>query len=171
MVHRRRRGTAIVDSSHGVLVVSENGKLFSLPGGGASRRESREEAAKRELREETGLVAEKCTFLFRFVGRIHKDYKGGYYRDYHKVFLVTTNGTPAPCREIRHIAYFDGSNVKVSPTSRRIIEKYGQLKASKLRHLPLRCSYCGAKLNVTNPFILIKCDYCGSAYHEGTHGK
>jgi 8-oxo-dGTP diphosphatase len=168
MVHRRRRGTAIVDSSNGILVVSENGTLFSLPGGGASHRESREEAAKRELREETGLVAETCTFLFRFTGRVHKDYKGGYYRDYHKIFLVTTNGTAAPRREIRKIEYFDGSNVKVSPTSRKIIEKYNQLKTSKLKLFPLRCSYCGAILDVTNPFGLIKCDYCGTTYHERT---
>jgi hypothetical protein len=35
MVHRRRRGTAIVETPKGILVASERRKIFLLPGGGA----------------------------------------------------------------------------------------------------------------------------------------
>ncbi|MGD0646170.1 MAG: NUDIX domain-containing protein [Candidatus Bathyarchaeia archaeon] len=124
MVHRRRRGTAVVDTPEGILVVSENGRLFLLPGGGANPGESRRRAAIRELKEETGLIAIKCTFLFSFKGRIHKDFRGGYFFDEHKVFLTKADGVAKPRNEIRHVAYFNGSNVKVAAGSRKIIEKY-----------------------------------------------
>ena len=52
-MHKRRRGTAIVDTPKGIVVVSVGGRTYYLPGGGARRGESRESAAIRELREET----------------------------------------------------------------------------------------------------------------------
>jgi len=53
---KRRRGTAIVDTSRGILVVSHGNRTFYLPGGGAEKGESQKNAAIRELKEETGLV-------------------------------------------------------------------------------------------------------------------
>jgi 8-oxo-dGTP pyrophosphatase MutT (NUDIX family) len=124
MAHSRRRGTAIVETPDGILVVSESGKLFLLPGGGARPNESRRRAAIRELDEETGLKTIKCTFLFSFKGRIHKDFRGGHFFDEHKVFLIKAHGVAKPRNEIKHVAYFNGSNVKVAAGSRKIIEKY-----------------------------------------------
>jgi hypothetical protein len=41
VVHLRGRGTAIVDSPGGILVVSESVNAYSLPGGNARKGESR----------------------------------------------------------------------------------------------------------------------------------
>ncbi|MDE1869051.1 MAG: NUDIX hydrolase [Candidatus Micrarchaeota archaeon] len=125
MVYRRRRGAAIVETSSGILVVSGRRKLFILPGGGANRGESRRKAAMRELHEETGLTAISSHFLFKYVGAVHKNYKGGHFRDYNKVFLVKTKGIPRPRHEVKHIAYYRiGSRLNISKTTREIIEKY-----------------------------------------------
>src|SRR5579862_9780637 len=62
----RRRGTAIVDTDRGILLVSDRGRLYLLPGGGAKKDESRMDAAQRGLKEETGLTAKSCRFLFSF---------------------------------------------------------------------------------------------------------
>ncbi|MBI2938455.1 MAG: NUDIX domain-containing protein [Thaumarchaeota archaeon] len=112
----------------GVLVANEGGRTFLLPGGGARHRESREDAARRELKEETDLDTIESVFLFEYRGRIHKDSRGGFFRDSHKVFCMTTTGVPRPRNEIRYIAYYDGSNVNVSHATKRIIEKYLRLR-------------------------------------------
>lgn len=166
MAHRRRRGTAIVDTPEGILVASENGKLFLLPGGGAGPHESRKGAAIRELKEETGLEALNCTYLFSHKGRIHKDLKGGHFWGGHKVFLIKAKGVAEPRREIKQIAYFNGSNVRLSTTTRRIIDRYNDWKNSVTNYAPIRCTHCGAGLNIPNPLGLIKCEYCGTTYHE-----
>jgi len=66
MAFKRRRGTAIVETSKGILVVSHNNRTFYLPGGGAEKGESRKEAAIRELKEETNLQTLSCSFLFEY---------------------------------------------------------------------------------------------------------
>jgi DNA-directed RNA polymerase subunit RPC12/RpoP len=168
MVYRRRRGTAIVDTPNGILVTSQ-GRTYLLPGGGARSHESRRSAAIRELREETGLEAIDCCYLFEYRGKIHKDSKGGLFRDAHKVFLVKSNGVAEPKREIKRLAYFTGargSNVNVSYTTRRIIEKYYEIKNSKPEYVQLKCLHCGAALNVIGLSASIKCEYCGTVYHR-----
>ncbi|MCW4010379.1 MAG: NUDIX domain-containing protein [Candidatus Bathyarchaeota archaeon] len=111
---RRRRGTAIVPTSEGILVVSRNNRTFYLPGGGAESGESRRDAAIRELREETGLRTVGCRYLFEYPT---------FFND-HKVFLINTAGVAEPANEIKYIDYFDGSNLKVSNTTWEIIELY-----------------------------------------------
>ena len=124
MVYTRRRGTAIVDTAKGILVVSLDGSNFTLPGGGAHRDESRREAAIRELMEETRMKAVSLTPLFEFLGGAHKGPRGGTFRNAHKVFLVTATGTPEPGQEVKRVAYYDGSGPSLTPSAEKIIAKY-----------------------------------------------
>jgi 8-oxo-dGTP diphosphatase len=114
VIDRRRRGTAIVETPEGILVVSRDNRTFFLPGGGAESGESRRDAAVRELKEETGLQAVDCNFLFEYPS----------FTNDHKVFLMATAGVAEPENEIKYIDYFDGSNLKVSNTTWEIIELY-----------------------------------------------
>ncbi|WP_363318505.1 NUDIX domain-containing protein [Methanoregula sp.] len=107
----RRRGTAIVDTSKGILVVRQGIAPFLLPGGGTKNNESRIEAAIRELREETGLIAYEVKYLFTF----HQS----------KVFLIQAEGIPKPRHEISQIGYYSlGSSLPVSHNTKKIIEMY-----------------------------------------------
>ena len=63
---KRRRGTAIVDTLRGILVVSHDNRTFYLPGGGAEKGESQKTAAIREIKEETSLETVACKFLFKY---------------------------------------------------------------------------------------------------------
>jgi len=130
MVYRRRRGTAIVETPNGILVVSLDGSNFTLPGGGAHRDESRREAAIRELMEETRMKAVSLTPLFEFLGGVHKGPRGGTFRNAHKVFLVAATGTPEPGQEVKRVAYFDGSGPSLTPSAEEIIEKYRSAKST-----------------------------------------
>jgi 8-oxo-dGTP diphosphatase len=158
LVYNRRRGTALVESPEGFITVSENGKLFLLPGGGARKGESRESAAKRELYEETGLESIQSAYLFPFKGRVHKSYNGkGHFRDLHKVFLIKTSGPVKPRGEIKYIAYCKGSEPNLASSAKKIIEKYQSLK---MKVAELTCKRCGAPLKFTDSPSLIKCEYC-----------
>ncbi len=130
-VRARRRGTAIVETSEGILVVSMDGRRFITPGGGARRHESTQDAAIRELEEETGLKAVTIDYLFEFTGVIHKGPRGGLFRNAHKVFLVTATGVPEPRREVKHVAYYNDSGPRLSYSARRIIDQYASLKKKR----------------------------------------
>ena len=127
---RRRRGTAIVETEHGILVTAGRGGVFILPGGGANKHESRTEAAMRELREETGLHPHHAKYLFRHVGRVNKSHGHGYFQDHHTVCLVKAHGRPRPQHEIRYVAFYrPGSGVRISGVTREIIERYYSYKS------------------------------------------
>jgi 8-oxo-dGTP pyrophosphatase MutT (NUDIX family) len=133
MTYKRRHGAAIVDTEEGILVVSGRSKLFILPGGGARKGESREKAAIRELKEETGLVADNCVFLFEHVGSKHKSYEGGYFRNYSKVFLIKARGKAKPRHETKHVAYYKPeSNIEISYNTKLMLDKYLNWK----KHFP-----------------------------------
>jgi 8-oxo-dGTP diphosphatase len=134
MTYKRRRGAAIVETEEGILVVSGRSKLFILPGGGARKGESREKAAIRELKEETGLVAYYSEFLFEHMGSKHKAYQDGYFRNYSKVFLIKATGKAKPMHETRYVAYYKPeSNIKISYNTKLMIDKYIDWKNSR-RH-------------------------------------
>lgn len=125
MLHKRRKGLAIVDSKRGILVVSPDKKTFILPGGGAGFFERRKRAAVRELREETGLKAIEVKYLFTDIGPDWKNHRGKMVRDYCKVFLVKAEGVPKPKHEMKRIAFWkSGSRINLGDYSRKLIERY-----------------------------------------------
>ena len=121
LASKRRRGTAIVDTSRGILVVSHDDRTFYLPGGGAEKGESQKTAAIRELKEETSLETVACRFLFEYESLT----------DNHEVFLIETSGIAKPSSEIKYIGYFNGSNLKVSNATWEILQLYRAAKVSK----------------------------------------
>ena len=124
-IKRRRRGTAIVESEKGILVTAGRSKVFLLPGGGANKHESRTHAAMRELGEETGLRPYHVKYLFHHIGRAHKSYGHGYFRDHHTVCEIKARGMPSPQHEIKYIEFYRlGSAVRISGVTREIIERY-----------------------------------------------
>jgi len=63
MALKRRRGTTIIDTPKGILVVSHNNKTFGLPGGGVEVGESKKQATIRELKVEPTLEASILNFF------------------------------------------------------------------------------------------------------------
>jgi len=124
----RRRGTAIIDTPEGILVVSGRRKLFILPGGGAEHEETREKATMREIEEETGLKVISSEYLFT-----HHDPKDRKIRNLHKVFLVKVKGrSKADGHEVKYIAYWKpDSDLNISNTTKLLIKKYYETKANK----------------------------------------
>src|ERR1035441_2000856 len=62
----RRRGTALIDTPRGILLVAGKRRRFLLPGGGALKGETRRDAVNRELREEIGLGVKTSSYLFSY---------------------------------------------------------------------------------------------------------
>ncbi|MEV0887414.1 NUDIX domain-containing protein [Streptomyces microflavus] len=87
---RVRAGAILIRDGHLLLIrfqaPDEDGPYYEIPGGGVEAGETPEEAAVRELREETG--------LFGSVGReVARVWKGGRYEHY---FLMTAEGRIGP---------------------------------------------------------------------------
>jgi 8-oxo-dGTP diphosphatase len=124
-VRRRRRGTAIVETERGIVVVAERNGIFLLPGGGAEKHETRTDAAMRDLVEEIGLQPYSVKFLFHHVGRVHKSHGHGYFRDHHTVCLVKARGIARPRHEIEYVEYYKpGSRIRISGVTQEIIDRY-----------------------------------------------
>jgi 8-oxo-dGTP diphosphatase len=117
----RRRGTAIVDTVRGILLVSNSNRLYILPGGGAKKGEDRMDAALRELKSETGLEPKSSKYLFSFDEPEDKKL-----RNLHKVYLVdVANDVPEASNGKRHVEYWhEGSKLKLGNSSRLIIDRY-----------------------------------------------
>lgn len=122
---KRRKGVAIVDTSKGILIVAGRNKKFTLPGGGANKRESRKRATIRELYEETNLKTKSIKYLFRYVGKKWHTFNGKLLRNHTKVFLVKTEGFPKPRSEIKYISYWKpNSKLNISSGTKVVIERY-----------------------------------------------
>ena len=123
-VFKRRRGTAIIETDKGILVVAGKTKNFITPGGGANPEETRVEATIREIKEETGLDVVRYKKIFKFVGFVNKT-KNGAWQDFHTVSLFKVKGSPKPMQEVKYIKYYDIKNkTRVSSTTKKIIKKY-----------------------------------------------
>ncbi len=131
-VRKRLRGTVLIDLPQGILLVSKNSDRFSLPGGGAEKQESGEQAAVRELREETGLEAVSVRYLFKHNGGLRKR-SSGLVRNHHQVFLIEVKGIPCPQEEIEAIHFYrSGDEINLTNSARTIIEKYWEMKKNGL---------------------------------------
>jgi 8-oxo-dGTP diphosphatase len=121
----RRKGVALVDSKKGILVVSGRSKIFSLPGGGANKNESRKHATIRELEEETGLKTKSIKYLLSYKGKRWHNHKGISVINYVKVFLVKAEGEAKPKNEIKYIFWWKpDSKINISERTKKIIDEY-----------------------------------------------
>jgi 8-oxo-dGTP diphosphatase len=115
----RLRAVALVELPAGVLLVGLRRMGLMLPGGGVHPGERVEEAAVRELREETTLVGQRAEFL------LHYDA----YQYRHSVFWVLASGTPVPASEITSLAYYrPGATLNLAPVTRAILAQVEQLR-------------------------------------------
>ena len=114
---RRRRATAVVYRDSAVLLVRDRGhKKYSLPGGGAHRGESIEDAAARELREELGMVATSSTRASV------ADYPG--LINHYLVSLVEATGDPKVSSwEVTGFLWWDGeASIPLRTETREILQ-------------------------------------------------
>jgi len=130
-IFKRRRGTAIIETDEGILVVAGKGKNFITPGGGANPEETRTQAAIREIKEETGLDVIRTKKIFKFVGYVNKTKNGGW-QDFHTVILVKAKGKAVASQEIKFIKFYSEKNkIKISSTTKKIIKKYYNWKKTQ----------------------------------------
>jgi 8-oxo-dGTP diphosphatase len=169
-VRTRRRGTAIVETPKGILLVSKDGRKFLTPGGGAHPRESGQDAAIRELREETGMKVVEIAYLFDFLGMVHRGPLGGVFRNAHQVFAVKAEGEPQPRREIKRVAYFDGSNLQITHSARRILERYRSVDPSARVYAQVKCPVHGTPLDVGGSQLQVRCPYAGEMLFRDPKG-
>ncbi|MGF6756974.1 NUDIX hydrolase [Paraburkholderia sp. GAS42] len=99
----KQRATVVCQRGTHILLVRQEHARWSLPGGRAKADESLEEAAVRELVEETHLRALGIRYMFEFVG----------VRTCHHVFVarIAGNQSAVPGSEIARCRWVDVSDV------------------------------------------------------------
>lgn len=134
----------ILETPSGILVVAGNHGKYMLPGGGANRGESRFVAALRELTEETSLRPYEAKIIFNHLGPEHPSFSGkSKFQDHHTVCLVKATGTIRLRDDAKRLAYVDpntlkgfdpfnpGKEIRISHTTKEIIERYRNWKNSR----------------------------------------
>jgi 8-oxo-dGTP diphosphatase len=125
MENIRKKGVAIVETPKGILLVSKKGDKFNLPGGGAEKNETRQNATIRELKEETGLETKEIKYLFSTIGNRWHMKNGNLIRNHIKVFSVQANGIPKPGKEIKYLEFWKPqSKINVHKGAKEILERY-----------------------------------------------
>jgi 8-oxo-dGTP diphosphatase len=113
----RDRATVICRRNGQILFVRKVDSRWALPGGRIGQAESAANAAARELREETGLVAQSLDYLFQFGGNANM----------HHVFeaAILDSHVPCPQNEIADCKWCPAEEVgrlHVSVATRGILE-------------------------------------------------
>ena len=112
---RRRRATAIVEYPEGILVTVMRYMACGLPGGSIQPGEVEELVLVRELREETGLIADEMSLLFHYETSVSD----------HAVFWILARGTPSAGGNVDQLAFYrPGSDLNLSPEAQAIIERF-----------------------------------------------
>ncbi|MGA7779464.1 MAG: NUDIX domain-containing protein [Paraburkholderia sp.] len=101
------RATVLCVRDNRILLVARERSRWSLPGGRIARGEAPHEAARRELEEETTLVADNLMYLFQFNG----------FDTQHHVFFADTeeHAVALPSNEIAKCRWF--APVKIATLS------------------------------------------------------
>jgi 8-oxo-dGTP diphosphatase len=105
----RERATVVCTRAGASLLVRKTESRWALPGGKIELGELPADAAARELREETTLVAQSLTYLFQFGGN----------DNLHHVFEATVldSQVPVPQHEISECGWFGPEEIKHLSTS------------------------------------------------------
>jgi 8-oxo-dGTP pyrophosphatase MutT (NUDIX family) len=126
---RRVARVVVVDSEDRVLLFDTHlayTRVWMTPGGALNAAETYEQAAVRELWEETGLYTDSlspCIWMVRF----RFEYRGQVYDQHERYFLVrvpsaeisATNREPAELSEIREHRWWTVTDIRSSPASFR----------------------------------------------------
>ena len=111
----RDRATVVVIRDNLVLLARDEGTdFFNMPGGGIEPGEPREEAATRELQEETGLIARGAEALFVWDSTSQR----------HHVYRIETRGEARTGGEVAELLWWDGERaITTSPHVEVILER------------------------------------------------
>ncbi|WP_081084434.1 NUDIX domain-containing protein [Burkholderia territorii] len=116
----KQRATVICRRAGRLLLVAKPEARWSLPGGKVCRVESPIEAARRELEEETQLVALRLDWLFEFAGK----------NTLHQVFVahLAALASPRASHEIARCRWFRAEQIielPLSASTRGGVERLG----------------------------------------------
>lgn len=128
---KRKRSTVVLELAGALLLVETRDGLLLLPGGGQGDDESAIEAAVRELREETTLMASVVIFLFQYESP----------SNHHSVFWTIADGTPEARDDAVRIHLYRGEDAlaqKMSPATLAIVEEFQRLQAAEPEIFRLR---------------------------------